>query len=662
MDKRWRAFRRMALVATVLLALLATAAPAASAQPRQGDPPGSRDNGQLQWRPCYQQLQQDVWPDDAAQFFGGPIRFECANYPVPLDHDGSDGGTIQIGMVRIPAANQAERIGSLFTNPGGPGGSGVEFTLFAGPTAFGGEIRERFDIVGFDPRGILLSTPARCYGNYRQAGDAFSQSPPPATDDEISTWLQSGAALREACAQKGRRIMDHMSTANVARDLDLLRSAVGDEQLSYVGFSYGTMIGSTYANLFPDNVRALALDSALDPVAWTTDDGRNFPATSRVGSHKGAQDSLDEFFRLCDEAGPGCPLAPNSAERYDAVVEALRAEPLLIEQVFPDPVTGELIVEQFEYKLSFLFADTVGILYGGDAWPIISFIVADLEAQLFGPPPPPVFQQAFAHDVQAFHAGDANSFETRAGLEWNRVPNYFNFLEGFPAVFCGETANPTSLDAWYTAAAALDATSYFGSFWTWNGSVCLDWPFSDEDAYTGPWDTPTANPILILNNEFDPATPLDGAIVLDSVLANSQLLTVVGGRGHIAVQGSSCAVAALEAYVVDLVMPPPGATCLPDLATPFLPPPPPPLLALIAPLDGVGDPIEVILILPPLPDLPPIALDLETGEPLNIDPETGEILPIEVIEILGPFEPPPPPDGPPPGDEPPLPVDEPPAP
>jgi pimeloyl-ACP methyl ester carboxylesterase len=219
-----------------------------------------------------------------------------------LDYDGSDGGAISIALVRLPASDPAHRIGSLFLNPGGPGGSGVDFTLFASPFLYTDEVRARFDLVGFDPRGIARSTALRCFGNPKQWGPYLTLFAFPSTPAEEQAWMNADLFLVASCAQRGGRIADHMSTANVARDLDLLRRAVGDAKLTYAGYSYGTMIGQTYANMFPGNVRAIIIDGVLDPIAWTTGsgDGSTVPFSTRVHSDIGAQMTLLEFFRLCD--------------------------------------------------------------------------------------------------------------------------------------------------------------------------------------------------------------------------------------------------------------------------------------------------------------------------------------------------------------------------
>src|SRR6478735_1177094 len=193
--------------------------------------------------------------------------------------------------------------------------------LFAAPILFNAEVRARFDIVGFDPRGVIRSSALRCFGNDKQWAPFFTPFAFPITDAEEAIWQSADRFLTGECDQRGGRIASHISTANVARDLDSLRKAVGDDKLTYVGYSYGTAIGVQYANLFPAKVRALVVDGVLDPVEWTTGSGNGttVPMTNRLGSHLGSQATLEEFFRLCD-AGT-CAFGPGSATRFGAPAE-----------------------------------------------------------------------------------------------------------------------------------------------------------------------------------------------------------------------------------------------------------------------------------------------------------------------------------------------------
>ena len=175
----------------------------------------------VSWSPCYRDL---------------GLPFECGTVQVPLDHDGPAEAAISIALVRLAATGPGARIGSLFFNPGGPGGSGVDFLLGFAPF-IPPPLRARFDLIGFDPRGIARSTAVRCFGNPRQWAGFLTPFPFPVTAADEAVWAAADQYLIGACDQRAARIIDHMSTADAARDLDLLREAVGDELLSYVGYS-----------------------------------------------------------------------------------------------------------------------------------------------------------------------------------------------------------------------------------------------------------------------------------------------------------------------------------------------------------------------------------------------------------------------------------------
>jgi pimeloyl-ACP methyl ester carboxylesterase len=499
-----------ALAAIAALALIA--APSGSAAPQK-----------VAWSKCFSEF--------------GP--YQCGTVQVPLDYDGPASGTISISLVRLPASDRARRIGSLFLNPGGPGGSGVDFTVFAGPFLFSEEVRARFDLVGFDPRGILRSTALRCFGNPKQWGPFFTPFPFPTTPDEEATWIASDRYLDANCAQRGGRIADHMSTANVARDLDVLRQAVGDDKLTYAGYSYGSYLGVTYANLFPNRVRALIVDGVLDPVAWATgtgSEGTTVPFSTRLRSDAGALATLNEFFRLCDEGGSACAFSGGAAARYAALAAKLQSDPL----VFPDGST---------LGYSQLIGATLGAMYDSSSWEGFAEFLAFVEAEA----------------SPAILAAKLKPFAGRPGYIAKRgFPRYPNFVEGFPGVACADTVNPTSYAAWSAAAAASQAQfGYFGPLWTWITSICAEWPAADEDRYLGPFTANTSSPVLVIGNHFDPATRYEGAVTVAGLLPNSRLLTV-HGWGHTSLFLSACADAAASLYLLEVTLPVPGTVCEQD--------------------------------------------------------------------------------------------------
>jgi pimeloyl-ACP methyl ester carboxylesterase len=473
--------------------------------------------------------------------------FQCATARVPLDYDRPRGAKISLALIRLPARDPARRIGSLFFNPGGPGGSGVDFVRALGPELYSDEVRARFDLVGFDPRGIIRSTPLRCFDTLDEAIAVLAPMAFPVTREEERVWVRSDRALARACAQRGGAILDHMATADVARDMDLLRRAVGDAKLNYVGYSYGSFLGATYANLFPNKVRALVVDGVLDPVAWATgrgDQARTLPFSTRLRSAKGAWESLKEFFRLCDAGGDNCAFSQGSPRRrYAQLAERLLEEPLQL----PDGQGGTV-----PFTYADLVATTLGAMYDPASWP-------DLAAFL---------QQLW--DLARPEAA-ATLQRLRARLGGLQQEDYPNFVEGFPGVACSETDNPARVGAWSRAARASDRRfRYFGRLWTWISSICQPWPGWDPDRYAGPWTRRTANPVLVVNPRFDPATPYHGAQTLDRLLPRSRLLTLAGW-GHTTLFSSACIDAHVSRYLLTTRVPPGGTVCRPDVV-PFAQP------------------------------------------------------------------------------------------
>ncbi len=504
-----------AMAASTLALPAATAGPPARGASRAPVP-------SLAWTKCYK-------------------HFQCTTARVPLDYDQPAGASIELALIRLKASNPKRRIGSLFLNPGGPGGSGVDMVRFGGRFLFSDKVRGRFDLVGFDPRGIAASAPLRCFDSFKDALAVLTPMAFPVTPPEEQVWVEADRALANACAQRGGAIIDHMSTANVARDLDLLRRAVGDSRLSYAGYSYGSYLGATFANMFPNKVRALLVDGVLEPIAWSTgtDETRSLPFSTRLHSDQGAYATLRQFFSLCNEGGANCAFSEGSPRRrYDELAERLRNDPVN----FPDGEGGTFVVG-YDDLVSF----TLGSMYDPGSWPLFAEVLQEVEA---------------LSDKQDAAAA-LRALRTR--LEGLNHEGYPNFIEGFPGVACSDSDNPESVEAWADAARASDREfPYFGRPWTWFSSICEPWPGQDSDRYTGPFTKTTHNQVLVVGNKYDPATRYRGAATLRRLLPKSRLLTLEGW-GHTSLFLSSCIDKKVNRYLLVPWLPSSDATCQPDV-------------------------------------------------------------------------------------------------
>ncbi|GAA0808163.1 alpha/beta hydrolase [Spirilliplanes yamanashiensis] len=516
--------RRLATIVTATAVAAATAA--APPAPARGTAPPAAPA--LAWVDC-----QD--------------GFECATARVPLDHDRPAGPTIRLAVVRLPATDPARRIGSLFINPGGPGESGVEFLRAAGPALYSAEVRARFDLVSFDPRGVLASSPLRCFDTLDQALASRAPIPTPVTRAEERAWVRHDRALADACAKRGGPIMHHMATANVARDLELLRRAVGDRQLTFAGYSYGSYLGQTYANLFPGRVRAIVIDGIIDPVGYATGragEGRTVPFQLRQRQDQGVHETLQEFFRLCDLGGATCAFsAGDPRRRFARLAARLRAAPVRL----PDGSA---------YTYNELVYNTAAAMSFPEFWPLLAQLLDALDSAS-APAGPAAARRA----LDALRAGPAGG----AG--------YPNVVEGGPAVLCTDTDNPRHAGAWARTARAADRRHpYVGRPVTWYSSICAQWPGRDRDRYTGPWSAATAHPVLVVGTRFDGQTRYQNAVIVSRLLPNARLLTNHGWGHTSRMARSACVDRHTSRYLLTTRPPPAGTVCGPDVI-PFAPPP-----------------------------------------------------------------------------------------
>jgi len=480
-------------------------------------------------------------------------RLQCARADVPLDYDDPTAGVVRLALIKSPASGPRPAKGSIFLNPGGPGGSGVDFVRGTRDFLFTEQVRRRFDLVGFDPRGIARSRPVECFDTVQEALAVLPPFPFPFTDGEERRWVRADREYAAACAENAGPIIDHMSTANVARDMDLLRRAVGDERMTFAGYSYGSMIGSTYAAMFPDKVRAVVIDGVIDPVAWSTgrgDQAETLPVDARLRSEQGSFESLQQFLTLCDEAGDRCAFASGDPRRrYQLIARQLIDDPVRL------PGQGRITYNVF--VVISLFA-----MFDPSSWPAFARFLDAVRQE--SRPDQVARRLADVRDhIDDLPVTDAAT-SGFPGIRPTRGRETSQVIEGGVGVTCSDTDNPDSPGDWARAAAAADRRNpYFGRFWGWLSSICAWWPGVDRDRFIGPYSAETANPVLVVGTRFDPATRYQDAVSTAGVLGRARLLTL-DGWGHTSLFKSRCIDEYTADYLLHRRLPPRGASCRPD--------------------------------------------------------------------------------------------------
>ncbi len=472
--------------------------------------------------------------------------FQCSRAVVPLDYSRPRGPTITLSLTRLRATDPRRRIGSLFVNPGGPGGS-AESEVRVAKLLFSAAVRARFDIVGLDPRGTGASAPVRCFDRQSEEDRVANLvRSVPSTLAQYAAMVAGARGLAARCAARNGDLLDHLSTANDARDLDLIRQAVGDRGLTYDGISYGTVLGATYAAMFPRHVRGLVLDGNLDPRRYTSGLG---PVFLREHGNQGAFSTLRQFFGLCTAAASRCAFAAGGdpAGKFAALAKRVRAAAI----VLPD---GKRVTYGDLLNLTF---DTT--LYSASKWRVGAQTLEDLYTATH-----------LDQVAQQLDAIPTTGVSPGAG-------GYDNTNDAQIAILCGESPNPRRPDAYIPTGARADlATPYAGSWVTWLSLGCTFWKGRDASRYTGSYRSTPAYPALILNNRYDPITPLQNAVTMSKLLHGSRVV-IVNGWGHTTLTNPGrCAARYQDEYLINRRLPPTGATCAPDYANPFLAPSPPP--------------------------------------------------------------------------------------
>jgi len=505
---------RGARLLAATLACLALATPASEARSHSAKSPT------LDWASC---VQKD--PDAAP-------GTECATATVPKDYDKPNGGTLDLAVAKSPATDPQHKIGSLFFNFGGPGAFAAPYVEFFGSDLFP-VLNERFDIIGLDPRGTDIDNGLDCHANQETQG-VYSQ--PFTTPDN----LNEAALLRKDNRYIGRCIqrnddLQFMSTANVARDFNAVRQAVGDKKLTYLGFSYGTFLGATIQSLFSGKTRAVVLDGALDPDEYIND-----PLDSLDEQTAGFQRAISRFFIACAADQAACPFGAGDPKgTADDLIEQADASPIPASNAPDRPVDGDDIR-----------AALVQDVYAKFLW-------ADLRDAL----------------VQLEH-GDGAGIRSIADGFYGRNDDgsYSPGTDRYFLLSADEQNYPNGTKP-FLKAGRQSYNDYDYAFWN-HGYAELNWglyPIRARDKFDGPFRTRQKDPTtLVVGTRYDPATPYKEAKRLVQQLGNARLLTMTGD-GHTAYDGfpadgynSECTDKAVEAYLFTLALPPAGTKCKQD--------------------------------------------------------------------------------------------------
>lgn len=510
-------------------------------------------------------------------------RGQCGSLRVPLDYDRPNGPWIDIALFKVKAAKPSQRQGTLFLNPGGPGGSGVAIAA-AASRFLSPALLDRFDVVGFDPRGTNLSTNVRCWKDANAQARTFALAPAvPVTATEQQRMAAFARQVGRACSTGGRPMSASMSTAEVARDLEVMRRAVGDEKLTYLGFSYGTYLGAAYANLFPDRAGRLVVDGVLDPVAWAgTRKTRDVPLENRILSAKAQSRALQQFFARCVKAGrPTCAMLEHGdpARNFTTMVAALRSGRSIS---WKDPASGLTLAVDLEAVLA-----TIDSVLRGTVVDVLDSYLADIYGALAAPASSTaragyLRQAVRLQDAVRTMSGAGSTalrrqLADRFGVNWP----YANSLDAYQSVLCTDGLHGRKATDWIAWARRTEARyPLFGSQVVWSSAPCArtTWTAHDEDAYRGPFTKRTGTPVLVVGNYWDPATAYEGARGLARRLGNARLLTS-DNWGHTAYGTSDCVTKAIDTYLLTGRTPKAGTVCHSDLQ---------PFTASAAPLGTTG--------------------------------------------------------------------------
>ncbi|HET8683222.1 MAG TPA: alpha/beta hydrolase, partial [Micromonosporaceae bacterium] len=424
------------------------------------------------------------------------------------------GETFDIALLRARSSRQRDRIGSLVVNPGGPGGSGVSLAVYLS-ASLPQEVLRRFDIVGFDPRGVGRSSAVECISD-ADLDTSFAYEPDPVSQADFDGLVALTGRIGAGCRAKYGDSLRLFSTEQAARDMDAVRAAVGDDKITYLGYSYGTLLGATYAQLFPRNIRAFVLDGAVDP--------RQGLIEGSESQAVGFERAFNSFVSWCRDRGSQCPIGPDARAAVTNALNAARRAPVRGRD--GRPATAGWIVTA-----------VVSSLYTQQGW------------------------TELASAMSRLGRGDASGVFTLADryAERDSSGRYSNLFDANTAVNCADEEEKVSIARVRELQGQWRAKyPLFGAVLAVSLLTCAQWPGGRDPYPTGP--ASGAPPIVVVGTTGDPATPYEQTPKLAQMLGVGVVLTWQG-EGHTAYPESRCIVQAVNAYLIEVEVPRAGLTC-----------------------------------------------------------------------------------------------------
>lgn len=447
---------------------------------------------------------------------------QCATVLAPLDWENvSAENPVMLKLTRHQATGE-KRLGSAFINPGGPGASGADFVAESVDSAASARLQQYYDIVGWDPRGVNASDGVTCYDAAGMDEYIFGLAKSePRTDAWIEEMRQSSKAFGDACAENTGELLAHVDTISTAHDLDMLRAIVGDKKLNYIGYSYGTLIGAYYAELFANNVGRMVLDGVVDPDVTT--------AEMVQFQTQGFEAALTSYLEWCTQQ-TDCPFR-GSVDQATASISQLLAK------VEATPLTG---ADGRMLGVNTLLISIIFPLYSEDSWPYLNDLFTELKS---------------GGTETAFLLADSYFSRDADGTYLD------NSNEAFSAINCLDYARETDYDVMRANAQKIaEAAPIFGKYQGYGELACMDWPVKPK-LLEGELTAAGAPPILVVGTTGDPATPYQWAVNLAGTLKSGVLVTY-NGEGHTAYNRSNdCVLDAVDNYMIKGAVPSADPQC-----------------------------------------------------------------------------------------------------